>query len=227
MRTKIPSVLRYRPGAGLVNKAALAVLLFLLLIPGARAAEDEFRILALGDSLTAGYGLPREESFPARLEMALRDAGIKATVDNAGVSGDTSAGGLARVDWALAEMPDAAIVELGANDGLRGLDPAVTKANIKAVIRRLKDADVRVLLIGMKAPPNLGPEYVEAFDGLFPALAKEEAVEFYPFFLDGVITDPSLNQGDQMHPNAKGVDVIVEKLLPYVKRLVQAEGSKG
>lgn len=184
-------------------------------------AGHEIRILALGDSITAGLGLARDQSLPVRLEMALKAEGIKARVINAGVSGDTSAGGLARLDWSLAEKPVAALVGLGANDMLRGLPPAVTKANLKAIIRRLKQANVKVLLLGMRALPNLGAEYVTAFERVFPELAAEENVPLYPFLLEGVATMVDLNQGDQIHPNAQGVDRIVTGVLPYVKRLLE------
>jgi acyl-CoA thioesterase-1 len=185
------------------------------------AAGQEIRILALGDSITAGYGLPRDQSLPVRLEMALKAEGIKARVINAGVSGDTSAGGLARLDWSLAERPQIALVGLGANDMLRGLDPAATRANLKAIIQRLKKDNVKVLLMGMRALPNLGPEYVAAFEKVYPDLAAEENVALYPFLLEGVATQIDLNQGDRIHPNGAGVDVIVKGLLPYVKELVQ------
>ncbi len=203
----------------------LIVLLAIAALPfvGAAHAADTFRILALGDSLTAGLGLPREDAFPEKLEMALRAQGIKVEVVNAGVSGDTTAGGLARLDWALADKPQAAIVALGANDGLRALDPERSRANLDAILTKLKAAGVPVLLAGMKAPPNLGPEYGAAFDRVFPELAEKHRVLFYPFLLDGVAARDDLNQGDKIHPNAKGVDVIVENILPLVKRLVEGK----
>ena len=184
------------------------------------AAAEPMRILALGDSLTAGYGLERQDSFPVQLEHALIEAGIDAVVSNAGVSGDTSAGGRARLSWVLAEKPHVAIVELGANDGLRGLDPATTFANLGAIVARLQEAGVAVLLTGMQAPPNLGPEYGRAFAGLYARLAAKHGVVLYPFFLDGVATIPALNQNDAIHPNADGVAVIVKRMVPYVKRLM-------
>jgi acyl-CoA thioesterase-1 len=185
------------------------------------SAGQEIRILALGDSITAGYGLPRDQSLAVRLEMALKAEGIKARVINAGVSGDTSAGGLARLEWSLAEKPQVALVGLGANDMLRGLDPAATKANLKAILQRLKKDNVKVLLMGMRALPNLGVEYVTAFEKVYPDLAAEENVALYPFLLEGVAAMIDLNQGDRIHPNAQGVDVIVKGLLPYIKKLVQ------
>lgn len=177
-------------------------------------------LLALGDSLTAGYGLAREESFAARLETVLRSKGYDVRVINAGVSGDTSAGGRSRLDWALADKPQAAIVELGANDGLRGLDPAVTFANLDAIVGRLKSTGVAVLLAGMKALPNLGVEFGAEFEGIFPRVAEKHGVPLYPFFLEGVATDPNLNLPDRLHPNARGVEVIVERILPHVTRLI-------
>lgn len=186
-------------------------------------AQDRPRLLVLGDSLTAGYGLPKNQAFPARLEAALTAEGIAATVVDAGVSGDTSAGGLARLDWAIGNQPPAfAIVELGANDGLRGLSPKAMEANLDAIIGKLKARNVRVLLAGMRAPRNLGRDYAEEFDGVFARLAQKHDVPLYPFFLEGVAADSALNQGDGIHPNAAGVDVIVRNILPYVKQLIGA-----
>lgn len=178
------------------------------------------RILALGDSLTAGYGLARSDGFVAQLEAALRAKGIPARVLDGGVSGDTTAGGRARLDWALADRPDVAIVALGGNDGLRAIPPEATYANLDAILRRLAERNVPALLAGMLAPPNLGAEYGEAFRGVFERLAQEHDVVFYPFFLDGVAADPALNQPDGIHPNARGVAVMVERILPAVERLI-------
>ncbi len=210
-----------------------AVLLLALVLPatflafglasGAAHAKQPV-ILALGDSLTAGYGLELQDSFPARLQTALHAAGIKARVVNAGVSGDTSAGALRRVDWLMTQKPDLVIVEFGGNDGLRGLDPAETKRNLEAVIIRIRQRGARVLLAGMLAPPNLGRDYGAAFNAVFPQLAKRHKVEFYPFFLDGVAAKPALNLADGIHPNAKGVSVIVERILPYVRRALGEAG---
>ena len=200
------------------------IVICLLLAPAAAAAATERTIVAFGDSLTAGYGLPQPDAFAARLDAALDAAGIKARVVNAGVSGDTSAGGLARIDWLLAEKPDRVIVELGANDALRGLDPEETRRNLGAIIERIKGAGARVLLAGMRAPPNMGREYAAEFDRIFPELAKRHKVPLYPFFLDGVAADPALNQADGIHPNAKGVAVIVDKILPP---LLRALGEPG
>ena len=203
----------------------LAVLAAALVLgpPAARAAappDRPVKLLVLGDSLTAGYGLPSDLSFPARLQAALRADRRDVTVINAGVSGDTSAGGRARLDWVLADKPDFAIVELGGNDGLRGLDPAVTDQNLNAVLTRLDQSGIPVLLAGMLAPPNLGREYGEQFKAVFPRLAARHHVLLYPFFLDGVAAQPELNQADGIHPNAKGVDVIVARIMPAVTKLL-------
>ena len=210
---------RYGLGPGFVNAAAVAAAI-LLWAGAAVAAPAPARILVLGDSLTAGYGLARPESFPARLAEALGAGGRAVEVINAGVSGDTTAGGLARLEWALADGPDVVILELGANDGLRGLEPASTFANLDAMLTRLAAAGVPVLLAGMKAPPNLGAEYGAEFDAIFPRLAEKHGVALYPFFLDGVAARPELNQEDGIHPNALGVAIIVERILPHVKALI-------
>ena len=201
----------------------LALVLALVIVRGASA---EPRILAFGDSLTAGFGLPRNQAFPAQLEAELRARGVAATVLDGGVSGDTSAGGLARLDWSLAADPEFAIVELGANDALRGLDPAATEANLDAILVRLKQRRIRVLLAGMRAPPNLGEDYGARFNGIYARLAERHGVALYPFFLDGVAMQRGLNQGDGLHPNAQGVAAIVDRITPYVMRLVSG-GKRG
>jgi len=214
-----------RTRAGLRHLAAI-VLTALWAIVGvsaslyatASAANDETVIVALGDSLTAGFGVVSNDSFPVRLEASLRGAGVNARVVNAGVSGDTSAGGLARLDWVLADVPDLVIVELGANDGLRGLDPADMEANLDAILTRLAGKGVPAVLTGMLSPPNMGRAYGEAFNAVFPRLANQHGVVFYPFFLDGVAADPALNQPDGIHPNAAGVRVIVERITPHLLR---------
>lgn len=202
------------------------LLVLVNLIGAALPAQAEpLRVLVLGDSLTAGYGLAGEQSFPAQLERALRGRGRDAVVINAGVSGDTSAGGLARLDWVLAEAkPHAAIVELGANDGLRGLDPVQTEANLAGIIERLQHDGVPILLAGMRAPPNFGRDYQAAYERAFARLKDRFDVLFYPFFLEGVAAEPALNQADGIHPNARGVQVVVERILPYVERLLAARG---
>ncbi len=189
-------------------------------LPG-RVEADTMTIAALGDSLTAGLGLADEQAFPARLEAALAAAGVEVRVINAGVSGDTTAGGLARLDWMLAGDPDLVIVELGANDGLRGLDPARTFDNLDAILARLREENIEPVLTGMFAPPNLGSEYGDAFNNIFPRLAEDHGVVFYPFFLEGVAAQPALNQSDGIHPNAAGVDVIVERITPYIVTALQ------
>ena len=188
------------------------------------ATSDTIRLMAFGDSLTAGYGLAVDESFTVQLERALRAEGYDIEVINAGVSGDTTAGGLARLDWALADAPDLVLLELGANDGLRGLDPNDTRANLAAILDRLTAAGMPTLLAGMLAPPNLGREYGAVFDGLYPDLAETYDVPLYPFFLDGVAAEVSLNQDDGIHPNAEGVAVIVDRMLPMVIAFIESSG---
>lgn len=187
---------------------------------GTAVAAQPVKILALGTSLTQGYGLPPGTDFTVQLQAALKRAGVNAVVTNAGVSGDTSTGGLARLDWSLADRPDAAIIELGSNDMLRGLPPAQTEKNLRAILTRLKAAKVQVLLMGMKAQRNLGSDYVKQFDAIYPRLAKEFGVLYYPFILDRVALNPKLNQADGIHPNPEGVKVIVARVLPLVKKLV-------
>jgi acyl-CoA thioesterase-1 len=170
----------------------------------------------LGDSLTTAHGLALEEGFPARLERRLREAGHDCVVLDAGVGGDTTAGGLARLDWTLADRPSHVIVELGGNDGLRALPPEQMEQNLDAIVGRLRAAGVAVLLAGMRAPPNLGRTYGEAFAAVFPRVAARHDVPLYPFFLDGVAGDPELNQGDGIHPTAAGIAVIVERILPTI-----------
>jgi acyl-CoA thioesterase-1 len=205
-------------------KTLIGIVMVLALVangaaPG-QAAAKPVRILALGTSLTQGYGLPPGTEFTVQLQAALKRAGIDAAVDNAGVSGDTTAGGLARLDWSLADHPDAVILELGSNDMLRGIAPAETEKNLRAILDKLRAAHVKVLLTGMHAQRNLGAEYVKQFDGIYPRLAREYDVIFYPFILDGVALNPKLNQADGMHPNPAGVKVMVARILPYVKKLV-------
>jgi len=178
------------------------------------------KILALGTSLTQGLGVPPGLDLTAVLQARLKASGLDVNVINAGVSGDTSAGGLARLDWSLADHPQAAIIELGSNDALRGQSPAETERNLSAILSRLKAEHVAVLLTGMKAPRNLGPEYAAQFDAIYPRLAKEFGVLFYPFILDGVAANPKLNQADGIHPNPAGVKIIADRMMPYVKRLV-------
>jgi acyl-CoA thioesterase-1 len=200
--------------------ALLALLCILVPASVANAADRPIKIVVLGDSLSAGLGLPVGDAFPARLEGALNRKGVAVTIANAGVSGDTASGGLGRLDWSIPNGTDAVIVELGANDALRGLDPSLTKAALDTILRKLADRHVAVLLAGMRAPRNMGLDYARDFDAIYPALASTHPVVFYPFFLDGVAADPKLNQGDGMHPNAAGVDAIVARILPRVEELV-------
>jgi acyl-CoA thioesterase-1 len=176
------------------------------------------KLAILGDSLAAGYGVQPEQSIPARLEAALKATGRNVTVMNQGVSGDTTAGGLERLDWLLSYKPDIVLLELGANDALRGLDPAEAERNLAAIIAKLKSEGVTVWLAGMLAPRNFGPDYVRQFDGLYKRLADRYDIPLYPFILDGVAQDPALNQHDGIHPNPKGVDVVVAHLLPFVTK---------
>ncbi len=189
----------------------------------AQAADAEtVKILALGDSLTAGYNLPPGDAFPVRLETTLRQRGHAVRVVNAGVSGDTSAGGRARLDWLLeGEAPDAVIVELGANDALRGLPPDKAEENLAAILQSLADRGTPALLAGMYAPRNLGPEYTTAFDGLYPRLAERFDVPLYPFFLEGVALQDRYLLSDGLHPNAEGVQIMVDNILPHVEALIE------
>ena len=177
-------------------------------------------ILVFGDSIAAGFGLPQQEAFPARLEAKLRADGLSVHVINAGVSGDTTADGLARLDWSLAEKPDLVILELGANDALRGLDPAAVRANLDKLIGKIEASGAKLLLAGMQAPSNWGEQYQQAFNGIYPELAEAHGIPLYPFVLDGVALDPKLNQPDGLHPNERGVAIIVEHIAPYVARLM-------
>lgn len=186
----------------------------------AAAQNRTVRIVAFGDSLTAGYRLAPTQAFPVRLEAKLKERGHDVAVANASVSGDTTAAGLARLDWAIPDDADAVIVELGANDALRGLDPALARRNLDAILQRLKAKGVAVLIAGMRAPRNYGPEYADAFDRIFPDLAQQYDAVLYPFFLDGIALDAALNLDDGIHPNARGVDVIVERILPKVEELI-------
>ena len=186
---------------------------------GVRVAEP-LKILMLGDSLTAGYGLVKGQSVPAQLEMALKADGINVKILNAGVSGDTSAGGLARLAWALAEKPKGLIIELGANDGLRGLEPKQTFKNLNTIIEKALSAHLKILLTGMLAPPNLGSDYSTDFNRVYPILARYHGIDLYPFYLEGVASVPGLNLEDGLHPNEKGVAIIVKNLMPQVKKLI-------
>jgi acyl-CoA thioesterase-1 len=205
------------------NILLVLILLYSILNTVALAASDQPRILALGDSLTAGYGLSQADSFPAQLTRKLQDTKVSATIVNAGVSGDTTSGALQRLDWLMDGPYDLAIVELGANDALRAVDPALTQKNLDQIVTKLKALGIPVLLAGMKAPRNLGPEYAHQFDQIFPDLAQKHSVHFYPFFLDGISAKPAFNQADGMHPNADGVAIIAERMVPFVIKALGKE----
>jgi acyl-CoA thioesterase I len=206
-----------------MNRSILSMIMagFMAVAATAPTSAGTIRLAALGDSLTAGYGLPNEsDAFPARLQAALAARGHDVTVVNAGVSGDTAAGGLARLDWSIDQSVEGVIVGLGANDMLRGLDPRTTKASLDAIVERLRARGAEVLVAGMLAAPNLGEEYAAAFNPIFREVAERHDALYYPFFLDGVAAVPSLNLPDGIHPNAAGVDIIVERILPAVEALV-------
>ncbi|MFN3547372.1 MAG: arylesterase [Mesorhizobium sp.] len=186
------------------------------------AAAEPVQIVGFGDSLMAGYQLDAGQSFPEKLEAALREKGHDVTVVNAGVSGDTTSGGLSRLDWSIPDGTDLVILELGANDMLRGISPEITERNLDAMITRLTERGIAVLLAGMVAAPNLGDDYGAAFNGLYPRLAEKHGLILYPFFLDGVAADPTLLLADGMHPNALGVDRMVANALPVVERALAA-----
>ena len=180
-------------------------------------ATEQLRIVAFGDSLSAGYELPERDGFSKQLEAALKAKGFDVVVENSAVSGDTSSGGLERLDWSIADGTDLVVLELGANDALRGIDPALTRSNIDQMIQRLKARNIKVVLAGMLAPPNMGADYAEPFNAIYPELAAQHQVVLYPFFMDGVITKSDLKLNDGLHPNAKGVAVIVAGILPVIE----------
>ena len=200
---------------------ALVLSCVALLSVAAGEARGEGVVVALGDSLTAGLGVAADEAFPARLQARLRAEGYDYRVVNAGVSGDTTAGGLRRVDWALRAHPDVVIVALGANDGLRGQSPPAIRANLEEIVARLQAAGVRVLLVGMRLPPNYGAEYTKEFEAVFPAVARRAKITLMPFLLDGVAADPRLNQADGIHPTAAGQQMIADRLWPYLRPLLR------
>lgn len=208
----------------LFNIALLALAVTLAGTSMASAAPK--RLLIFGDSLVAGYGLPQEDGFIAQLGRSLKAAGHDVVLLDGGVSGDTSAGGRSRIGWALTERPTHALVELGANDALRGVDPKETHKNLEGVLEALERANVPAVLAGMRAPRNFGDDYADSFDAIYPDLAGGRMVRLYPFFLEGVALDPALNQADGIHPNAKGVSVIVEKILPDIIKLLRREPLK-
>ena len=197
---------------GLVLMAGQAAL-----AQGAAPETKPIKMVVLGDSLSAGYGLSGPAAFPARLQKALKTKGIEVDMINAGVSGDTTSGGRDRLDWSVPEGTEAVILELGANDALRGIDPAVTRAALSDILTQLKARKIAVLMCGMLAPPNYGSEYAARFNAIYPELSKSFGVPLYPFFLEGVAADTRLNQADGLHPTAEGIDVIVKNILPIVE----------
>jgi acyl-CoA thioesterase-1 len=213
--------LRRRSRRGMRGTAvALCSALFGASLSAAPAMAKTTEILAFGDSLTSGFGLPQDQAFPARLEAKLRADGLAVHVVNSGNAGDTTAAGLARLDWALAEKPDLVILEFGANDMLRGLDPATVRANLDAMITKIQASGAKLLLAGMLASPNFGEEYQRDFNRIYPELAQAHDVPLYPFLLDGVALDPQFNQPDGLHPNERGVAIMVDNIAPYIARLI-------
>jgi acyl-CoA thioesterase-1 len=186
------------------------------------ADDDRPRIVAFGDSLTAGLGVPAEDAYPAQLQHRLDEQGIRYRVINAGVSGETTAGGLRRVEWVLKSRPHVVLLELGANDGLRGLNLEQTKANLERIIQRCQEASVTVILAGMKLPPNYGADYTKGFEAIYPAIAKQYGLTLIPFFLDGVAGSAALNQADGIHPTREGYRIIADKVLEQIKPLLHA-----
>ncbi len=225
------AMMRARKACGFAQVVAMLALVNVLVATiatsGAWAeAAKPLRIVAFGDSLTSGYGLRQSQSFPSQLQKALRARGHNVEVSNAGVAGDTTAGGLGRLDWAVPQGTDAVIVELGANDALRGIDPKVTRTNLEKIIATLKERRIPILLTGMRSPANWGDGYSDAFDAVFPDLAKANGLVFYPFFLDGVVLNAKLNQKDGMHPTGKGVAEIVKRIMPSVEELIARAKSQ-
>lgn len=195
-------------------------------VPDAPVSEKQVQIIGLGDSLMAGYQLQGDESLTSQLEKALHDKGLNVSIGNAGVSGDTSEGGLARVDWSVPDGTDGVILELGANDALRGIAPEATEKNLSMIIEKLQARKIQVLLVGMIAPPNMGGDYAKRFNGIYKRLADQYKVPLYPFILDGVATNPSLKLSDGMHPNAQGVGVMVQHMLPIMQSFTKALEDK-
>jgi acyl-CoA thioesterase-1 len=214
-----------RPG-NVQRLAALLAAIWLAMTGAANAADRTMKVVAFGDSLSAGYQLPASAAFPAQLEKALKAKGVAADIANAGVSGDTASGGLARLDWSVPDGTDAVILELGANDMLRGIDPKITRKALEGIVRRLKARHIEILLCGMLAAPNLGADYAKAFNSIYPDIAAANDLLLYPFFLDGIVSDPKLQQSDGMHPTAAGVAVIVKRIMPKVEALLARVRAK-
>jgi acyl-CoA thioesterase-1 len=203
----------------------LGLLLVMASVPLPAQAADPIRVVALGDSLTAGYGVSAQDALPAKLQKALAARGLDVAIENAGVSGDTAAGGLARLDWSVPDGTQAVLLALGANDMLRGSDPAQMKAALDAILTRLRERGIKVMLIGMLAAPNLGPEYRREYDAVFADLARKHGVPLVPFLLQDVAGVQALNQADGLHPNPKGVDVMVSRLAGPVETFLRSLGS--
>ena len=216
----------YGVAVAVIQTAVLAAIVGLFLTGITRAADTPIKIVALGDSLSAGYNLPASAAFPVKLEQALRAKGHMVEVVNAGVSGDTASGGLARLDWSVPDGTAAVIVELGANDMLRGLDPKVTQRALEEIVRRLTERRIAVLIAGMRAIPNLGINFANGFEPIYPEIASKYDALLYPFFLDGIAGDAKLNQRDGLHPTAAGIDVIVGGILPKAEELI-ARARRG
>lgn len=212
--------------------ASFVFILGLIVAPMAQAEQQDtggkpVRIVGFGDSLMAGYQLPPQDAFPARLQEALKKAGYDVVIENAGVSGDTTAGGLARLDWSVPDGTEVVILELGANDALRGVSPEITEKNLDAMLARLKERGITVILAGMLAPPNMGKDYADRFNAIYPRLAEKYGVALYAFFLDGVAAQKSLLLEDGMHPNPEGVARMVEGILPSIEKVLQAVRKEG
>ena len=210
----------------MVQRLAATLVIATCAAVAAMAADRPVKIVALGDSLVAGYGLPANAAVPVQLEKALSAKGVAVEIANAGVSGDTSSGGLGRLDWSVLDGTDAVIVTLGANDMLRGIDPKVTRDALTQIVQKLKTRGIEVLLTGMQSAPNMGPDYARAFNAIYPDIAKSENVLLYPFYLDGVAADAKLNQRDGIHPTEAGVAAIVERMLPKVEELIARVKAK-
>lgn len=217
---RLPSRIQPLPRIWAVMLLVFTSLGYFMMNSAPFAQTKPLKIVALGDSLTAGYNLPGSAAFPTVLEKLLRDKGISVEIANAGVSGDTSQGGLERLDWSVPDGTDGVILELGANDALRGVDPALTEKTLDAIVTGLKARGIPVLLAGMYAPRSNGPDYVARFDAIYPKLAEKHGLVLYPFFLDGIAGDRVLNQPDMLHPTAEGVRVIAQRILPTVERFL-------
>ncbi|MGF0539551.1 arylesterase [Agrobacterium sp. ES01] len=203
-----------------VSPVLAIVIAMFFVTASASAQESSLKLVGFGDSLMAGYQLPTDDALPNQLEAALRSKGVSVSVANAGVSGDTSSGGLARIDWSVPDGTDGVILELGANDALRGIAPQQTEKNLEAMIVKLKDRNIPVLLVGMIAPPNMGGDYAERFNPIYRQLADKYDLAYYPFILEGVVGHPNLQLEDGMHPNTDGVGVVVQQMLPTVEQFV-------